>query len=290
MRPWIVAAVALVVGCVSGYVATSAQAGRLRADLETARSEAVQHEAKARLAAEDLAQVSAQVAALRADYDRLRDRVAESEARRAAAETAAETAEAEGESVQQLFENFATALESAPPAEPRRRTAPPDMRDDSGEPTADASMRREEWDARRREFAGRMRETMNQFLEDRIAASQDPAERQRLASIGEYADYMMELRDQMRAAETEEDRERVREAMGQAADTMRTLVQDQQNQVMRQALASQGVTDTQKQDEMLSAMREAQSSPFFRIPFGFGPPGSGEGGFGDGGRGRGRGR
>lgn len=119
---------------------------------------------------------------------------------------------------------------------------------------------------------------MSDFLSNEIEASTDPAEKARLASISEYMQSLMEQRQLLRDAQSDEERQAIFETMRQNGDTLRSMVEEQQDQVLRDALARQGVSGRAQQDGIIGAYKEAQRGPFFSGPFTF---------FGGGWRGRG---
>ena len=62
------------------------------------------------------------------------------------------------------------------------------------------------------------------------------------------------------------------------------MVEEQQDQVMRESLERQGISSRAQQDGIIAAYKEAQNDPFFTGPFTFfgggrrgrgGPPGGG---------------
>src|SRR5690606_15086052 len=124
--------------------------------------------------------------------------------------------------------------------------------------------RRAEWEARRQEFANRMRENVSNFYNSKLETAGDAASQQRILAMEDYSNYMMDLFQQMRATEDEAERERLRAEMDSARDTMRTLVTDQQDQMLRDLAADMGVTSGSRQDEFVTRMRETMEDPFFR--------------------------
>ncbi len=191
--------------------------------------------------------------------DQLETELALLQARVAAAEadSVKQANEEHTDSVGDLFEDLAAApTVAAPPADP----AP------GATPTEEAE-RRAKWEQRRREFAARIRERVGDFLQAEMDATGDPNVQDRLEAMGEYVDYYMELRAALRAAETEEEKEELRGTLADATQTMRELLTEQQNEILRDVLSEQGIAAGQKQDEFIAALRQAQSSPFFRSPF-----------------------
>ncbi len=135
----------------------------------------------------------------------------------------------------------------------------------------------------RREFMAQIRERSMGFLQDRIDSTTDPVVQDRLAAIGDYLDYMMDLGAQMREAETEEERDALRESMGQTRDEFQTLVRQQQEFMARELAEEYGITSTGEQDEFIASLNGMRQSPFFSSPMmqgGFGGPRGGRGGRG----------
>lgn len=122
-------------------------------------------------------------------------------------------------------------------------------------------------DERRRSFAEDYRQRMSDFLTEKIASSKDPAEKERIASIGEYMQSLMEQRQQLRDAQTDEDRQAIFDTMRQNSDVLRSMVEEQQDKVMRDSLASKGITNRSEQDTIIQAYKESQDNPFFSGPF-----------------------
>jgi hypothetical protein len=132
----------------------------------------------------------------------------------------------------------------------------------------------------RREFMAQIRDRSMNFLQDRIDSTTDPVVQDRLAAIGDYLDYMMDLGAQMRDAETEEERDALRETMGQTRDEFQGLVREQQDYMVRQLAEEYGITGTEEQDEFIASLQGMRQSPFFSSPmmqWGFGRPGRGRG-------------
>ncbi len=161
----------------------------------------------------------------------------------------------------------------------------------------DEERRAQEWEERRerfREFAGQMRQGVRVYLDEEMQRTKDPVTRDRLAAMGEYSDYLFDLRSQMHQAETDEERDALREDMHTAWGEAGELMQAQREHMVQQFAESQGINDPTKQEQFAQSMREMMQSPFFqRNPMmGGGGPGMG-GGPGRGGgppRGGGRGR
>lgn len=213
--------------------------------------------------------------------------------------------ESDNRRLQKQLESIANRPETAPAAQdfPLESVEEPPLDIPQQNAPADASATRdgsrdrrwgpdeegtpEEQEARRQEREQRMtefRDRMGQFFTSEMEKTADPAAQQRIAQISEYSQYSMDLRRQMRDAQTDEERQSITEQLEQAATATRTLVREQQDFLLRQSLASNGVTDAAAQDAMINSYRSTMESPFFRMPMGGGPWGGPWGG-GWGGRG-----
>jgi hypothetical protein len=96
----------------------------------------------------------------------------------------------------------------------------------------------------------------------------------------------------MRDAQTDEERDAIRDEMRTLGESTRQLVQEQQDFLMRDSLRQSGITDPKAQDAAMQSLRQTMEGPFFRGPLAWGaggPGGPGGGGFFGGGRGGGRG-
>jgi hypothetical protein len=153
------------------------------------------------------------------------------------------------------------------------------------------SRRREEWAQRRSEWRDRFQTGVAEFFDEQMARSNDPVEQERLLAMQEQAYYGMELMRAYREAETDEERDALREEMGAAFEDARSMVNEQQDAMLRESLEEQGITDKAQQDAIVESLKTSLDSPFFRIPPGgipgiMGGPGRGRGGPPGGGRGR----
>ena len=135
----------------------------------------------------------------------------------------------------------------------------------------------ERWRAQRDQF----RDRMDTFMSTEMAKAKDQASRERLAALQEHFDYSAELMQQMRDAETDEERQAIREALGESQEARHSLLREQQDQMLRDLAASNGIKDTQQQQAFADAIRDTMSSPFFTMSGGM--PMRGGGFFGGGG-------
>jgi hypothetical protein len=129
-----------------------------------------------------------------------------------------------------------------------------------------------------------MREHIRTMLDDRRARSTDPAEQERIAALMEYTDYLSGLRQQMRNAETEEERDDLRAEFFTAIQDVRQIMEQQRQSAFTGLASRYGITDTRQQERFLRDMRQILDDPLMGGGFGgrgFGRSGGGPGrGFG----------
>lgn len=159
--------------------------------------------------------------------------------------------------------------------------------DDPNETEEEREARMAQWRQEREQRGAEMRDRMRQFMDEQIMNAPDKATQERLASISANGEAMMDLFQQMRDAETDEERDAIREEIRTAGESTRQLVREQQDYLMRQSLSQSGITDPSAQNAAMQSLRQTMEGPFFRGPlaWGGGGPGGDFGGFG--GRGRG---
>ncbi len=121
----------------------------------------------------------------------------------------------------------------------------------------------EEREARRQEFATRMQENMSNFFTGELEKSATPEMQERLVTLEQKTQEMFDLRNQMRAAETEEEREALGQAFGETMAAAREIMQEQQGDMLG-AIANQfGITKEADQAAFEQAVRSAMESPMF---------------------------
>lgn len=145
---------------------------------------------------------------------------------------------------------------------------------------------RAQFDSQRREQFQQFREQMATTLAEETERQTDPVAKQRVASINEYAQAVGDLWTQMREAETDEEREAIRQTIDQNREVLTGLVRDQQDYMLRQVASQYGITTPDKQDAFVNSLRDTTTNPLFRVPQ---AGGRGMGGFGQGGGWRGGG-
>lgn len=274
MKAAIAGAIALVLGLGAGLWFGMARVNAVKSELATARNEGVALQNRLQTVERDLAGREAELARLRKDLEEARSRPA--------TETPAAAQEPEPADFDSadLFAQLAQAL-GEPDESGRRERRFGDRFESTRRPSDEGGEPRED---RRRGYMDEFRQRMSDFLTAEIEASSDPAEKARLASISEYTQSLMEQRQLLRDAQTDEERQAIFDTMRQNGETLRTMVEEQQDQVMRESLERQGISSRAQQDGIIAAYKEAQNDPFFTGPFTFfgggrrgrgGPPGEG---------------
>lgn len=148
-----------------------------------------------------------------------------------------------------LSELFRPRPNSDDQASPERKRRP-----DDGRPP-------EQW---RQEMASRMRDMVQGYLAVEAANTTDTVVQERLQSLADYADLMLDIRQRLRAATTPEEEDAVREEMRTAAREVEQLVQEQQRYLLRQAAGNAGV-DGKEQDRLVTEIQNTLQSPFFQL-------------------------
>jgi hypothetical protein len=133
---------------------------------------------------------------------------------------------------------------------------------------------REQWRQEREERRAAM-------WDDAYAEAGDDEDKAAVAVLEDQMDYLGSLREEMRDAETDEDRDAVRDEMRQAWEDTRSFMEEQQERTLKDLAKEHGITKSEDQEAFVSALKQTQDeSVFFQ--------GGGRGGFG-GGRGGPRG-
>lgn len=121
----------------------------------------------------------------------------------------------------------------------------------------------EEREARRQEFATRMQENMSNFFTGELEKSSTPEMQERLVALEQKTQEMMDLRSQMRAAQTDEEREALGQAFGESMSAAREIMEAQQGDMLG-AIANQfGITKESDRAAFEQAVRSAVDSPIF---------------------------
>ncbi len=279
LRILIAVIIALPVGALAGRYYSEQQAGTRMAALETERDALKAGEKAAKEAAEA---AKSDAEALAREKRRLEDQLA-----------SANKADAEPQ-LEAVGELTDATLDSGVAQEADASAGERDRGDRGGDPNetdAEREARMAQWREEREQRGAEMRDRMQQFMDEQIQNAPDKATQDRLASINTNGQAMMDMFQQMRDAQTDEERDVIREEMRTLGESTRALVTEQQDYLMRQSLSASGVTDPKAQDAAMQSLRQTMEGPFFRGPMawsGGGPGGpGGGGGFWGGDRGRG---
>ena len=261
--------VAIVVG------AAGAAAGALgvytvkQAETEALKAEAAEYAADARKLVEAAeAESQARIAALEEELEKTKARLYERDDALAALEDTATGAQ------QRLREMEQAALASM--AEEGEDDTDVSEEEDAAEVD---DGRRRGWgdmtEEQRREMGQRFRSGANEFLEEEIAYAPDEVTQSRLIAMSDGMNRMFDLREQIRAAETDEARAALDEEMDLVRDSLDELRTEQQNDMLRNLAAANGIDNPKQVNRFMRDMKATLDSPFFR--FGGGPPGRGGG-------------
>lgn len=115
---------------------------------------------------------------------------------------------------------------------------------------------------------------------DEMWENADTETQERITAIVDYQEEMFEIGQQMRNAETDEERTEVRETMRENMRNMQLLVREQQNAMLGEVVGEFGISDPKLRKDFTNALRETMSSPLYNVGSGRGGGGfSGRGGF-----------
>jgi uncharacterized membrane protein YccC len=118
--------------------------------------------------------------------------------------------------------------------------------------------------ARFREFETQMRDRVKSALQQEYETASDADAQERIEILDDYVEQIAQLREEMRNAETDEERAVLRQAMRESFENMNEIVRTQQDSMLRSLAANSGVTDPGKQDAFIAGLRDLQTSPFFQ--------------------------
>lgn len=110
------------------------------------------------------------------------------------------------------------------------------------------------------------RERVEDMILREIDASMDPVEQERLAVLHEHLVHVRDLYRELREAESLEERQEILNAVGESRRNMRSLVQNQQHDLMRRTFESAGVDDPEVQQQLIHQLDELQNSPYWTEP------------------------
>ena len=270
----IAAVLALAVGVAAGMFSSKLQFSQALAKTEQQLAQATAQNRELQEVAEKLAALERENARLRRDNESLRTTPEPS------AMDAVEPVDGLQGPEDALTDASAFGPETAEGEDPgERRRAPPQP----GEPGyAEWQERRAQWEQERSQRGAEFRDRMDGFFDEAIQQAPDATVQNRLSSIKEYTDYSMDLMREMREAETDEERDALRDELSATWDATRTLVREQQDYLLKETLKTNGISNAQQQQALVDAMRQTMEDPFFRMPGGGGGPGGAPGGWGGG--------
>lgn len=265
MRTGIIVAAAWIIGGLAGAVGVQLwQQGKIDG-LQTELARALTGEAEVRRQAEEAADkleavqrradsLERQVASLSSQLDEAKDT--------AHFDRAALTPE--GDAAMTAPPDWGALAGDAMPPQPERPDPPTQDEDADAQENADEETQRAEREARRAEWRARIEDRLNTFYDEAYMGAKDRQEQDRVALMKEYTDYTMDLWAQARLAETDEERQALREAGGEAMRTLNDLRREQQTDMVRDVAVQHGITDPQQQDALAQSVIELQQSPFFQ--------------------------
>ena len=207
------------------------------------------------------------------------------QAERPAADTSEQPPASQAEAAELLSEDMdaADAFEpqSESPRGPRRRGRP--EMGANGQPVAETGQPEEGpgepegRQGRMRELEDRMRDRVGSVLQQEYESAPDAESQERIETIQAYMEQMAQLRTAMREAQTDEERDALRQTMWDSSGGMREVLRTQQDSMLRTLASNNGITDTGKQDAFITGLRDLQASPFFQADRMMGGGGRGPG-------------
>lgn len=283
----IAAIIALAIGVVGGMYTVQARYNPELERLAAEREDALAKASELRKSIADTTVLERENARLRDEVEMLR---AKQDQAPAATEAPAAATETPAFNMEEATDALSAALQDNDSRDRGRGWGDREPPKEGTPEYAEWQERRERWQQEREERSQEFRSRMDGFFNDAMQKTTDPAAQQRIAAISEYSNYTMDLFRAMRDAETDEERDQIRQDLSITFDETRSLVREQQDYLISETLKQNGVSNPQQQQALVSAVRETMEDPFFRMPGGGGPPGGGPpGGFGWGGRGPGDG-
>lgn len=116
----------------------------------------------------------------------------------------------------------------------------------------------EEWRSR---ISGQMRE----MFDRQFAGVEDPAALESLAALNEWREYQQSLRQELRGAETEEERNAIFAEMEEARSNSQQLVNEQQEALLRAFAEEHGISGDSELADFNDQLRKVLEDPFFRM-------------------------
>lgn len=257
MRTIIIGVVAVALGLVAGILLARSQLGPRIEQVAAERDAALRD---LRQVGKDAEQIATRVRQLENENRSLEEELGALREKLAAVPQASDVAEAEEQALWQDEPVFPVALDAldAPDTQMTADAAPDDSQDRLPE---EERARREAW---WREARQGMRGRMDDFFQDEFDATADPEVQERVVQLQDYTTSLMELRQAMRDAQTDEEREALRETMGETFAGLRELTMAQQDYMTRNLAQEYGIKDPARQDAFIESMREMNSTPYFR--------------------------
>lgn len=118
---------------------------------------------------------------------------------------------------------------------------------------------------RAEEMRGQFQQQMRTALDERFAALEDPATLERLDALNEWRDYQSELRQEMRDAESEEERAAIVDELQNARLASQQIVDEEQDALLSGLAEQYGINDSDDQAAFIAALQETLDSPFFQL-------------------------
>ena len=149
---------------------------------------------------------------------------------------------------------------------------------------------RAQWEQQRQEARIAMEQRMTEIFNRELVKYDDPAWQARVLEIQTYQTNTRELFQQIQNAQTNEERDAIRQQIEESSAYIRDLQNEQRNYEIRNLATKYGITNPQQQEEFITNIQETLGDSTFGRggPRGFGGRGPGPGmieGFGRGSRG-----
>ena len=103
------------------------------------------------------------------------------------------------------------------------------------------------------------------MFDEQIALMDDPLAAERLDALMEWRDYQRELGQEMRGAQSEEERAALMGEMRDARANAQQVLDDQQDSLMRSFAERQGIKGESDQGRFAEQLREVLQNPFFEM-------------------------
>lgn len=110
------------------------------------------------------------------------------------------------------------------------------------------------------------RQGIQEYLDQALATTTDPAEQQRLLGLQEHLQHVRDLYSQLRQAKDTKERQAILEAVTQSRTNLKGLVEAQRSEMLRDQLAANGVADAQQQSQIIQSLKNLQQTPYWSEP------------------------